>query len=66
MTREYVAKERAGATPAELEEYTLGSLRRSVFEGEYFQRFPYGGQVAGMCNEIKPAKEIIEKLFRGL
>ncbi len=63
MTREYVAKERAGATPAELEEYTLGSLRRSVFEGDTSNGSLMAGQVAGMCNEIKPAKEIIEKLF---
>ena len=63
MTREYVAKERAGATPAELEEYTLGSLRRSVFEGDTSTGSLMAGQVAGMCNEIKPAKEIIEKLF---
>lgn len=63
MTREYIAKERAGATPAELEEYTLGSLRRSVFEGDTSNGSLMAGQVAGMCNEIKPAKEIIEKLF---
>ncbi len=63
MTREYVAKERAGATPAELEEYTLGSLRRSVLEGDTSNGSLMAGQVAGMCNEIKPAKEIIEKLF---
>ena len=63
MTREYVAKERAGATPADLEEYTLGSLRRSVFEGDSSNGSLMAGQVAGMCNEIKPAKEIIEKLF---
>ena len=63
MTREYVAKERAGATPADLEEYTLGSLRRSVFEGDTSNGSLMAGQVAGMCNEIKPAKEIIEKLF---
>lgn len=63
MTREYVAKERTGATPAELEEYTLGSLRRSVFEGDTSNGSLMAGQVAGMCNEIKPAKEIIEKLF---
>lgn len=63
MAREYVAKERAGATPAELEEYTLGSLRRAVFDGDVSTGSVMAGQVAGMCNEVKPVKEIIEQLF---
>ncbi|MDD5953438.1 MAG: nitronate monooxygenase [Oscillospiraceae bacterium] len=63
MTREYVAKERAGAKPEELEEYTLGSLRRAVFDGDTSTGSVMAGQVAGMCNEVKPAKEIIENLF---
>lgn len=32
MARTYVSKERAGATMMELEQYTLGSLRRAVFD----------------------------------
>ena len=34
MTRAYVAKEKAGAEKMELEQYTLGSLRRAVFDGD--------------------------------
>lgn len=63
MTREYVARERAGAKPEELEEYTLGSLRRAVFDGDTSTGSVMAGQVAGMCNEIKPAKEIIDGMF---
>ena len=32
MSREYVRQEKAGADKMELEKYTLGSLRRAVFE----------------------------------
>ena len=63
MSREYIARERAGAKPDELEEYTLGSLRRAVFDGDISTGSVMAGQVAGMCNEIKPAREIIEQLF---
>ena len=34
MSREYVRQENAGADKMELEKYTLGSLRRAVFEGD--------------------------------
>ena len=34
MSREYVRQEKAGADKMELEKYTLGSLRRAVFEGD--------------------------------
>ena len=34
MAREYVTQEKAGADKMELEKYTLGSLRRAVFEGD--------------------------------
>ncbi len=64
MSREYIAKEREGATPEELEHYTLGSLRKAVFDGDTKTGSLMAGQVAGMCNTIRPAKEIIEELFQ--
>ncbi len=63
MAREYIAREREGASPADLEEYTLGALRRAVFDGDASYGSIMAGQVAGMCNEVKPAKAIIEEMF---
>ena len=34
MTREYLKREKEGATRDELEEFTLGSLRRAVYDGD--------------------------------
>ena len=38
MTREYVKREKAGASKEELEVYTLGALRRAVFDGDDQER----------------------------
>lgn len=63
MAKEYVKKEREGATLEELEVYTLGSLRKAVFDGNVDEGSLMAGQVAGMVNEIKPVKEILERLM---
>ena len=47
MAREYVAQEKAGADKMELEKYTLGSLRRAVFDGDTKTGSLMAGQVAG-------------------
>ena len=63
MAREYVKKEKEGATLEQLEIYTLGSLRRAVLEGDVQNGSLMAGQVAGMVKEIRPVKAIIEELF---
>ena len=63
MTREFIAQERAGATMEELEHFTLGSLRRAVFDGDTQTGSLMAGQVAAMCKEIRPVKDIIDELF---
>ena len=65
MAREYVQQEYAGATKEELEHYTLGSLRRAVFEGDVSTGSVMCGQVAGMLHEIKPVRQILEELVAG-
>ena len=57
--------ERAGATMMELEQYTLGSLRRAVFDGDTKTGSLMAGQVAGMLHEIKPLRQIFEELSAG-
>lgn len=62
MAREYVKKEKEGATLMELEQYTLGSLRRAVFEGDIRTGSVMAGQVAGQLKDIRPVAQILEEL----
>ena len=65
MAREYVSREKAGADKMELEQYTLGSLRRAVFDGDTETGSLMAGQVAGMLHEIRPLRAIFEDLQAG-
>ena len=65
MSREYVRQEKAGTDKMELEKYTLGSLRRAVFEGDTVTGSLMAGQVAGMLHEIRPLRAIFEDLDKG-
>lgn len=65
MARQYQAMEKQGATLEELERYTLGSLRRAVFDGDTDTGSLMAGQVAGMLHEIKPLRQIFEELCAG-
>ena len=65
MSREYVRQEKAGADKMELEKYTLGSLRRAVFEGDTVSGSLMAGQVAGMLHEIRPVADILADLWQG-
>ena len=61
MAKAYIQKEKAGADMMELEKYTLGSLKKAVFEGNVDEGSLMAGQVAGMIHEIKPVKQILER-----
>jgi len=63
MAREYIKKERAGATKMELEEFTLGSLRRAVFEGDTQNGSLMAGQVSGQIKEVKPIAQIFDEMY---
>ena len=65
MSREYVRQEKAGADKMELEKYTLGSLRRAVFEGDTVTGSLMAGQVAGMLHEVRPVADILADLWQG-
>ncbi|SER91862.1 enoyl-[acyl-carrier-protein] reductase FabK [Lachnobacterium bovis] len=65
MAREYIKQEKNGADKMELEKFTLGSLRRAVFEGDVKTGSLMAGQVAGQIKEIKPIKEIFEDMYTG-
>lgn len=64
MSIEYIKLEQHGAPREEMEKLTLGGLRRAVFDGDMKTGSVMIGQVAGMCKEIKPLKEILETLVK--
>ena len=45
--------------------YTLGSLRRAVFEGDTSTGSLMAGQVAGMLHEVRPVADILADLWNG-
>ncbi len=62
MSREYVRQEKLGAGKEELEKFTLGSLRRAVFDGDVKTGSLMSGQTCGQIHEIRPAAEIIRDI----
>ena len=62
MSREYVKQERNGAGKEELEKFTLGSLRRAVFDGDVRTGSLMSGQTCGQIHEIRPVSEILKDL----
>ena len=65
MAREYLRMEKRDVPLAELEQLTLGSLRRAVFDGDVDTGSLMAGQVAGMVREIRPLRQIFEELMAG-
>jgi len=50
-------------TPEQFEEVTLGSLRKAVQDGNLEEGSFLCGAIAGMINDIKPCKDIIEEMM---
>ena len=58
--------ERDGSlSPEEFEQITLGSLRKAVVDGNVDEGSFLCGAIAGMVNEIKPCKDIVEEIMGG-
>lgn len=64
VTREYLEKEKAGATFEELEALTLGGLRRAVQEGDVKRGSVMAGQSAGLVKEKLSCAELVDRLVR--
>lgn len=62
MAREYVKKEKEGASVEELEQYTLGSLRRAVFDGDTETGSLMAGQTCGQVTSIRPLSQIFASI----
>ena len=59
MTRDYLKLEKEGASFEELEQLTLGSLRKAVIEGDAVHGSLMAGQIAGMIKEERTCADII-------
>ena len=61
--KDLVLGEKDGGTPEEFEQISAGSLRKAVVDGDLENGSFMCGAIAGMINEIKPCKDIIEEMF---
>lgn len=50
-------------SPDEFEQLTLGSLRKAVQDGNLDEGSFLCGAIAGMINDVKPCREIIDEMF---
>ena len=66
LTRTYLEMEAAGAPAEELEKLGVGSLHRATHEGDVENGSVMIGQISGMLEDIKPVKQIIEDIVKGL
>lgn len=64
LTKRYHELEEQSSTLMELEELTLGSLRRAVYDGDVENGSVMAGQIAGLVTEIRPVKNIIEDIMK--
>lgn len=64
MTREYLKKEAEGASFEELEQLTLGALRKAVVEGDVVYGSVMAGQCAGLVKKQETCAEIIADVMQ--
>lgn len=63
MTREYLKLEKAGAPFEELEQLTLGALRKAVMEGDTTNGTLMAGQIAGLVSREQTCAEMIREIM---
>jgi len=62
LTQQFLAMEKAGASPEELDLFGRGRTYRGEIEGDVDDGFILAGQIAGLIKEIKPVKAIIDEI----
>lgn len=65
MIEKYIELEKRNATRDELEELALGSLRKSVSEGDVQEGTVMAGQICGMIHEVKTCEQLIQDIIKG-
>ena len=63
MTREYLKLEADGASFEQLENLTLGGLRKAVVEGDTDNGSVLAGQIAGMITKRQSCQEIVDEVM---
>lgn len=63
LSKEFDRIEKAGASIEEMEKLGVGRLKLSTIDGDVDNGSVMAGQIAGLVNEIKTCKEIIEEMF---
>lgn len=63
MTQKYLKLEAEGATFDELEQLTLGGLKRAVVDGDMVMGSAMAGQIAGLVKEQRSCKQILEDVI---
>lgn len=64
MTREYLKMEADGVGLDELEQLTLGSLRKAVMDGDVVNGSLMAGQIAGLVGKEQTCREMIEEIIK--
>ena len=64
MTREYLKMEADGVGLGELEQLTLGSLRKAVMDGDVVNGSLMAGQIAGLVGKEQTCREMIEEIIK--
>lgn len=62
MTKRYLELEKKGASFEELEQLTLGGLRKAVVDGDVKDGSVMAGQIAGLVKERMSCKELLDRL----
>lgn len=63
MSRAYLKMEKEGASFEELEQLTLGSLRKAVMDGDVVNGSLMAGQSAGLVKKQQTCREMIEEMM---
>lgn len=63
MTKSFIELEEKKASREEFELLALGGLKKAVFAGDVEYGSVMAGQIAGLCNTIRPVKVILENLI---
>ena len=62
VTQQFLAMEKAGASPEELDLFGRGRTYQGEVEGDVDEGVLVAGQIAGLVKEIKPVKAIIDEM----
>ncbi len=66
LTKEYMERERAGATTEELDQMGAGKLRLAAQEGDVDYGSVMVGQIAGMIREVQSVEAVMQDLVSGI